>query len=190
MTFLIVAGGFLLFCGGMFLIIRLMLGGKKEPIPRLEELDTDQDFNVYYSANNSIFPGLAVMAYLVMLIGIVAIFSPYGRELGIPLTFAAFVFMVWVILRVRNADDREDRLLFRISLKGVTHPAKGFIPWEKIERVVLDKDTRQNEHLVMYVVNEDRKSGFQDVPVPVQFSRFGPRYIEAVMRLYRRKAGM
>ena len=72
----------LLFLMGFIIIFMLMLGGKQVHSPKLEELNLNEDFPIYYSNNNSLFPGLGVMAYFLLWAGMIAISSTYGRGLG------------------------------------------------------------------------------------------------------------
>lgn len=178
-----------LFFTGYVIVIVLMLGGKQVRVPKLEKLNVEEDFPVYYSNNNSLFPLLGIMAYLLLFLGIIGSFSTYGRGIGVLLLIIAVPLLISVVYKVRNAEEKKDRLLMTIRTGGLDLPSKGLISWEEISRVEIENDIRQNSHLVVYVMNKNRGNKIEKVGLPIQFSRFNPSYLKKVIMLYMKNEG-
>ena len=185
---LIILGGIIVLFVLLMVIGRIMFSGSKEPVKKIEELEFDKPFNVYYSKRNSVFPLLVLMDFWLVFLGLVCVFSEYGKVLGIIILVITVPLLPYLILKVRNAKDDLSRPILRIDKMGLNIVGKEYILWEDLVSTEIYDSVRSVKTLYAIVRDNSKKNGTTRVIIPYLKSRFGPQYIQEVIDWYRARA--
>ncbi len=127
------------------------------------------------------------MDYMLLWFGVTGLFSEYGKGLGIFLTAVCAPLLIFLVIKIRNAKDQEDRILMTIGKEGIWTPSEGMVTWETFADVTIRNNTRQMEYLELQVKDPSKKKGFRKMMPSTQFSRYNPRYLKTVIEWYYRE---
>ena len=82
---------------------------------------------------------------------------------------------------------KSSRMLMKFTKEGVFTTSSGLILWEDILEADVSSSTRTGNNLLIYVKDDNRKSGSKQMTLPCAGSRYSADYLLAVIELYRRK---
>lgn len=170
--------------GGFAFIIWFMSGGKKYKKPEIPNLE--EPFVVYHSLRNSVFPLLAFMDYIVLLMAVLeTVMNPEYRTGGICVIVITAMLLSFILLKVRCAGDNTEKVLLVVDRSGVRIPEKDFFSWKDIMEVKLAQQVRAGEYVQLVVRDKKSRKGYRRVALPTNLSRYAPAYIKTILEKYR-----
>ena len=134
-----------------------------------------------------VFPILAYMDYMLMLIGVIALVLSDQKGLGIFIIVVTGLILVALILKVRRAKDQTDRPLLSVNSSGIVTSKQEVYPWSVIYEVELIRQARRVDQLQLVVHDDKKKQGIRRIPLAVAGTRYSPQYLRTVIEQYMEK---